>query len=376
MTTNSTSQFDLTIIPGLEDLAIEELAYLWPLVNDTELPEITRKKGKLYMDCLTSDICSLVPYLRIPTQVFMIIDKFTCKDSPKLFNKFSKIDWSKYLRGGLPLVTTSARESKLINTSLIKDKVTSGISQSVKHNPIKAAPKEHPELRNKVHVDIYQDNLKIELSLIGERLDKRGFKTHTDHAPIRESIAAAMIFKLSQFEKNILRDPMAGTGTFSTEAILKNEFNSYRSFDYQHAPYFINLPLKKRKKIEQEKIKTFYLGDIEPRSISAIKQNTSKIAKKNIIEIKVTDFYKLEDLPEDNSVIINPPYGKRIKIDKPLIESISKIISKCKEMKHTRYLAMVFPKWAISSIEKENVVYKTFISNGGIDVVITILHLN
>ena len=376
MITNSTYQFNLTIIPGLEDLATEEFSYLWQLVNNNETPELIRKKGKLYFNCEVVDICNLVPYLRIPTQVYMLIDQFICKDTPKLFNKISKIDWSKFLRGNPPLITASAKESKLINTSLLKDRVTKAIDQSIKHNPIKVAPKETPSLKNKIHVDIYQDNLKVELSLVGERLDRRGFKTLTDNAPLRESIAAAMIFKLSQYEKNLLRDPMAGTGTFSTEAMLRNEYNSFRSFDFQHAPYFINLPLSKRKKLETDKIKSFSISDLESKAVNAIKENISKVSKNNNVQIEVNNFFKAKDLNEQHSIIINPPYGKRLKIDQPLDELIKKIVVKTKEMKNVKSLAMIFPKWAITSLDKENVAFKTYFSNGGIDVVFAILHLN
>jgi putative N6-adenine-specific DNA methylase len=376
MTTISTSQFNLTIIPGLEDIAIEEFNYLWPKIVNTKLPEIERKKGKLYFECEISQICKLVPYLRVPTQVLMQIEQFSCKDSPKLFNKISKIDWSKYLRGSLPIITASAKESKLINTSLIKDRATKAIEQSSKHNPIKSAPKDCPELKNKVHIDIYKDNLKIELSLIGERLDRRGFKTKTDQAPIRESIAAAMIFKLSQYENSILRDPMAGTGTFSTEALLRNEYNSYRSFDFQHAPYFINLPLTKRAKIEDKKISTFFINDYESKAVNSIKENIKLIKKKNNIEVEVNDFFKIADLDEEYSIIINPPYGKRIKLEEPLNELVTKILLKCKELKNAKHLAIIFPKWATETLKNEEILYKSYISNGGIDVVLVILRLN
>ncbi|WP_127715956.1 hypothetical protein [Halobacteriovorax sp. HLS] len=376
MTTNSISQFSLTIIPGLEEIAIDEFNTLWRLVNTSQAPAIERKKGKLYLEADISLFCKIIPFLRVPTQALMLIDTFVCKDTPKLFNKISKIDWSKIVRGQTPLFTASAKESKLINTAMIKEKAQKAFLASAKHSPIKGAPKEKSELKNKVHIDIYQDTVKIEFNLGGERLDRRGLKKNTDQAPLRESIAAAMVWKLREFEKQRLLDPMCGTGSFSLEAATIFMYNKHRDYDYQYAPFYTGLPLQKRVQIQESTFEEIIYCDKEAKAVKASKENLKKLNSTKLKCIDVQDFFKLEDCEEEYSIILNPPYGKRIKLDEGLQDLLTKIITKSKSLKKARHLAMVFPKWAISSLKNEIIEFKTEFSNGGIEVVFIIVKLN
>lgn len=377
METNSTSQIGLTITPGIEDIAIYELQLLWAELFERECPEVEKKKGKLYINCEISEICKLIPFLRIPSQVYLLISTFTCKDSPKLYNRISKINWSQYLRGINPIITASAKESKLINTALIKEKAQKAIENSNRYSPIKSVPKEQPNLKNKIHIDIYNDIAKIELSLCGERLDKRGVKLGTDLAPMRESIAAAMLYKLSQYQNGTLRDPMCGTGTFTSEAAMLLTYNNHRTYDFTHAPFFITLPLGKRAKIEKSPFEKALYSDNQSSAMQTAKNNISKIKTSlTCTSTGVTNFFDLDDLEETNSIILNPPYGKRIKIDKKLNDLITEILSKAKTLKNTTHACIIFPKWAATALKDTKVVYKTFLKNGGIDVVMAVIDLH
>jgi putative N6-adenine-specific DNA methylase len=377
MELNSTSHFGLTVTPGLEDIAIYELNLLWNELNEGDLPEIERKKGKLYINCQIKEICDLIPFLRVPTQIYLQVASFTSKDTTKLFKRISKIKWADYLRGENFVITASAKESRIINTSVIKEKTLQAIELSAKHNPIKSAPNEYREIRNKIHTDIYKDNVKVELSLCGERLDKRGLKLNSDIAPIRESIAAAMLYKLSEFEKDTLRDPMCGSGTFTTEALNLLTYNNHRKYDYINLPFYIKLPLSKRKKIDTNLFSKVFSSDIEQAAIVSTKKNVEK-CKTNVESemIGVEDFFNCEDLDRPYSLVLNPPYGKRIKLEEGLDLYLKKIIKKSKDLKNLKYLCLIFPKWAASALSSEKIEYTTTLSNGGIDVQLVIIQIH
>ena len=367
-------KFSLTILPGIEDIALSELKKKWAILNTTPFPEITRKKGKLYLSCDVADFCTLIPYLRIPTDAYLIIDEFVAKDRPKIFNKISKISWHNYLRGNFPLVIVTTKESKLINSSSVKQSVESGLKDALKKSPIKKVPKGCVEIKNKIHIDLYQDRLRVSLSLCGVRMDKRGIKLHTDAAPLRESIAAAMVYTLSECDPSLdLLDPMAGTGTFGMESIIFNKYNSFRSFDYQLAPFFINLPLRKRVKIDEKLFNSIVIQDLSVKAVESIKLNF-KSFEEEIDSISVQDFFSLKSV-SSTAAIVNPPYGKRIKIDQELNFLVEKIIAHSKSELHLRKLAMIFPAWAFHKLENIKVLEKRFFSNGGIDVVFIVIDL-
>lgn len=375
MSKDKNMKFSLTVLPGIEDIALRELEEKWKKLNSNEFPEIQQKKGKLLLEADVSDFCTLIPYLRIPTDAYVILDEFTGKDRPRIYNKISKIPWHNYLRGDFPLVLVTTKESKIINSTLVKDSVESGIKLALKKAPIKKVPKGKESRSNKIHIDLYQDRLRVSLSLCGTRMDKRGVKLHTDVAPLRESIAAAMIYRLSEEckEKNLI-DPMSGTGTFSLEAILFNRYNNFREFDYQIAPFFVNLPLRKREKNEQKLFASISTYDLSPKSIESIKYNFMPF-KDDIKEVKVQDFFTINEL--DNSIaIINPPYGKRIKLEDELDKFIIKLIDHAKESMKLTTLALIFPTWAFHKLKGLKLLEKKFISNGGIDVVFIIIDIS
>ncbi|PIK15482.1 hypothetical protein [Halobacteriovorax sp. JY17] len=374
MSEDNYMNFSLTVLPGIEDIAQKEFEKKWSLINSASLPEIQRKKGKLFITSDISDFCSLIPYLRIPTDAYLIIDEFVAKDRPKIFNKVAKIPWHNFLRGDFPLVIVTTKESKLINSSSVKQSVESGLKDALKKSPIKKVPKSAEPITNKLHIDLYQDRLRISLSLCGSRMDKRGVKLYTDTAPLRESIAAAMLFTLSELAPNQkLLDPMAGTGTFGLESILYNKYNEYRSFDYQLAPFFINLPLRKRVKIEQGLFTSITLHDLSPKAIESIKYNFKDFLE-SVEEISVQDFFKLAK-SNATVAILNPPYGKRIKLEEELNIFIERIITHSKNTLELEKLAMVFPAWAFHKLRDLKISEKRFFSNGGIDVVFVIIDL-
>ncbi|GEM_PF-5870310 len=375
MSEDKNMNFSLTILPGIEDIAQREFEKKWKQLNTSELPTIQQKKGKLLVKAEVSDFCTLIPYLRIPTDAYVILEEFTGKDRPKIYNKISKIPWHNYLRGDFPLVLVTTKESKIINSTLVKESVESGIKLALKKAPIKKVPKGKESISNKIHIDLYQDRLRVSLSLCGTRMDKRGIKLYTDVAPLRESIAAAMIFRLSELcTDQSLIDPMSGTGTFSLEAILFNQYNSYRDFDYQLAPFFISLPLRKRQKIEQNLFKTVSTYDISPKSVESIKHNF-KPFQGSFEEIKVQDFFKLDQISETVAAI-NPPYGKRIKLEQDLDIFVDKLITHAKENIKLKKLALIFPTWAFHKLKNLKLEEKRFITNGGIDVAFIIIDLS
>lgn len=375
MSEQNNMNFSLTILPGLEDLAEDEFIEKWSLVNNSSAPDITRKKGKLLVTSPIAEFCSLIPYLRIPTDAYIIISEFIARDRPKVFNRISKILWSVYLRGDLPLIIVSTRESKLIHSNLVKDTVEDGIRNALKKAPLKRAPKELEHLKNKIHIDLYQDRLRVSLSLCGQRMDKRGVKLFTDRAPLRESIAAAMLYRLHKEcgEKKLL-DPMSGTGTFSLEAHLFYMYNTYRDFDYQYAPFFITLPLKKRVSIDKKLYGEVYTADHNLKSITSIKENFKSI-NLPIENVHVRDFFTSKE-KNQYVAIFNPPYGKRIKLEGELDAFIDRIIKHSKIELGLEKVALIFPSWALHKLKDLNFLEKRFITNGGIEVVFVIVALD
>ena len=180
-----------------------------------------------------------------------------------------------------------------------------------------------PEKTNAVYhvfIKANKDVFTISLDTSGESLHKRGYRTESNLAPIKETLAAAMI-KLSDWDrKRPLIDPFCGSGTIAIEAALI-ALNVAPGLRRQFA--FHNWPWIGAKAIEQgytearmaakylEKL-PIYCSDIDEETLMIAKNNSER-ANVDQIHFKLSDFHDLKFNKFNNCTFItNPPYGMRL----------------------------------------------------------------
>ena len=211
-----------------------------------------------------------------------------------------------------------------------------------------------------LYVNFLDDRCTIWLDLAGEELYKRGHERFVNDAPLKETIAAAMLFEAfdatAQATNNVTPDPvpgppytlldlMSGSGTFSLEAAyIANKLipGICRDFALKHQPAFkeatwnfitrsVTLsetkgPVKFCKAFAT--IKKILTSDISERAVNIIKHNIESSPLANItpepINPQLRDFFsytakEIADACGDASpvLVLNPPYGKRLDFDAP-----------------------------------------------------------
>jgi putative N6-adenine-specific DNA methylase len=211
-----------------------------------------------------------------------------------------------------------------------------------------------------LYVNFLDDRCTIWLDLAGEELYKRGHERFVNDAPLKETIAAAMLFEAfdatAQATNNVTPDPvpgppytlldlMSGSGTFSLEAAyIANKLipGVCRDFALKHQPAFkeatwnfitrsVTLsetkgPVKSCKAFAA--IGKILTSDISERAVSIIKHNIESSPLANITPAPITpqlrDFFsytakEIADACGDASpvLVLNPPYGKRLDFDAP-----------------------------------------------------------
>lgn len=171
-----------------------------------------------------------------------------------------------------------------------------------------------------IKITILKDRVTVTLDTTGPGLHKRGYRTHSVEAPIKETLAAAMI-QLSFWNKDrILSDPCCGSGTIPIEAALiaKNIApgisRSFASEEWEAIP--ANLWKEERKAafeaIDNEcKPKIFGL-DINPKAIAAAKANAEEAGVDDCIKFAAADISAMRTKSLSGVMVTNPPYGERI----------------------------------------------------------------
>lgn len=175
----------------------------------------------------------------------------------------------------------------------------------------------------KLQVAILKDVVTISIDTTGPGLHKRGYRENALQAPLKETLAAALI-KLSyyRFDK-VLIDPTCGSGTILIEAALiarniaPGINRNFVSESWTQIPKEVwdNARLEAKKAIIKDGDLKIYGSDIDPKSISLAKENARLAGVEKDIKFEIKDISDIK-MEEDFGVIIsNPPYGERLGTD-------------------------------------------------------------
>ena len=296
-------QFKLIYSPGLEDLGILELKEKWKLLFNEELPLFERSKGVVSLETTYEKGVMLCHYLKIPSKIFLKVASFKCRDLPKLFNKIKKINWKPYLYREEIHFDVTSKKSRLINTKKIEETLKEAFKQYFNANHLKEKIIEEHKNLPPPHlvVRLVDDELTLQLNISGD-LHKRGEGEYRGIAGLRETYASALLYYLKNHSKaSKLIDPMCGSGTFLFEA--KNFYSpTQKDFPYLHTSR------QQREELPPKLFQEFYGRDIYKKNIEMLKEQKD-------FHIELDNIFKATKRIPNGAVIINAPYGKRVKLD-------------------------------------------------------------
>jgi putative N6-adenine-specific DNA methylase len=326
-------EFYLVVPPGFEHLAEKELKAL--------IPEISVKAGfgGLTVTCSRETGFALNRILKIPTRVLLRIARFKTRDFPKLFKKVNEIPWQNWLKHNVPVdFKASSEASRLFLKKRIEQTCAEAFDKRVKFK--KDAPLSAPI---EVMVRVFEDECTVSLDLSGEPLYKRGVKTWVSEAPLRENLAAGLLWFLASengrtdintvdFESIELIDPMMGSGTFLIEAAsLLNEVRS-REFAFENLKLEGELAHLRFKDFSADSAFKHLRGfEIDQRAFQIANENLKNENSKSLTGVQITlenqssGDVKFSDGELNRWLVLNPPYGERLKIEGPLSQYYSSL---------------------------------------------------
>ena len=166
---------------------------------------------------------------------------------------------------------------------------------------------------------VLRDQVSIYLDTSGAGLHKRGYRAVGNDAPLRETLAAAMIQLAKYRGKEFLWDPFCGSGTIPIEAALiaKNRAPGLqRSFAAQEYPW---VPKEVWEQVRQEARDKEFQGkyrimgsDNDPQCVSLSFANARKAGVSDCVTFKDGDATKMSLPAESGIIVCNPPYGQRM----------------------------------------------------------------
>ena len=185
--------------------------------------------------------------------------------------------------------------------------------------------KEQPDIR--IHAYLNRDDVVLSLDLSGDALHMRGYREDTGKAPLRETLAAAIVLRSGWRKGTPLVDPMCGSGTLLIEAaqmeaqIAPQLYRLHWGFDFWQGHNQVAWEKVKEEALalaeaekQRENLPYFYGFDLDHRVLQKAKQNAKNAGVAHLMQWQQGDVATIKN-PSPNvagTVICNPPYGERL----------------------------------------------------------------
>jgi len=278
--------------------------------------------------------------IRTGERVLIKVGSFNALSFDELFDKTKSLDWKRWLpeNAAFP-VKGFTFKSQVYSVSdcqsIIKKSIASALSESY---GISWLPEDGPLYQ--IEFSIIRDTVTLMIDTSGEGLHKRGYRRNNNGAPLKETIAAAIVM-LSRFSYNgVLADPFCGSGTFAIEAglIAKNVAPGInRRFAFEN---FSQLP-KRTLEYAKEEARDEERQDTKLRILASdISRDCVELTIGNCKKAKVNDLVTVKQLPVKNfyspesggTMICNPPYGERMLNERQVAEILSQTCDAYKKL--------------------------------------------
>ncbi len=267
-----------------------------------------------------SDIAKANIGLRAADKVLMVIGRYQAVTFEQLFDETYKLPWTDIIpKDGNFIITGKSFKSTLSSVPACQSIVEKAIIKKLQTKyDINHFPKTGAEYT--IQAALLKNTVTVTLNTSGPSLHKRGYRHGQVKAPLKETMAAALI-ELSYWNKDrILLDPCCGSGTIPIEAamigrnIAPGIMRKFAAEGWGFIPADIwkNIRKEAYAAIDYDTPLRIYGSDINKHAIEISKVNAENAGVDDCIKFECVPFNKL-DLKGDYGICIsNPPYGERM----------------------------------------------------------------
>ena len=304
--------FGVPTLFGLESLCADEMRRLG-------LEEVKAENGRVLCRGGLADLPRLNVNLRTGERVLLIMGTFPAENFDSLFEGTRALPWERFIprEGQFPVKghsLNSALHSVPACQSIVKKAVAARLGSCYGLNTL-------PETGAlyQIQFSIMKDTAVLMLDTSGAGLHKRGYRAQGVDAPLRETLAAAMVLLSRYRGKDPLCDPFCGSGTIPIEAALiaKNRAPGLnRSFSAQR---WRCLDKKLWMEAADEAMDRefdgdyeIWGGDLDPKAVELARHNAQLAEVEDLVRFDVDDARTFHWGGLRGRVVTNPPYGERI----------------------------------------------------------------
>ena len=319
-------QFAIPCLFGIESLCADELTRLG-------YENVKTLNGQVLFKGTENDIATANINIRTGERVLLVLGESPVQSFDELFDAVQAMPWENYIpKDGAFPVKGHSLKSKLQSVpncqKIIKKAIVERLRAKHKTQTLGETAAAYP-----VQFSIMDDRATLYIDTSGDALYKRGYRRAPNQnrqnaasgsavvaAPLRETLAAAIV-KLSRYKgREMVCDPFCGSGTIAIEAALaavNRAPGQNRSFAADSWVWLDRAIWKNAK--EEAKSKEYkgeyiiHAGDIDSNCVEVAKVNAQRAGIAEYIKFETADATKLSVCEQQNIIIMtNPPYGERV----------------------------------------------------------------
>ena len=308
----STYEYSVPSLFGLEGIAGDELRRL-------DLENVRVENGRVLFSGDQRAMAKANVCLRTGERVLLVLADFPAKTFEELFQGVYRTRLEDFIpRDGSFPVKGHCLNSQLMSVPDCQAIVKKAASKRLGE---KYGVSWLPETGAKYQLQfsIMSDRVQLYLDTTGPGLHKRGYRAVGNDAPLRETLAAAMVTLTRYRGRDFVWDPFCGSGTIPIEAALiarniapgKNRRFAAETFAWADAQIWTDVRTEAKDR-EYHGNYRILGSDNDPKCISLAMANARKAGVGDVIQFKDGDATKMS-LPSDSGILIcNPPYGQRM----------------------------------------------------------------
>ena len=291
-------------VPGLETLLLDEVQRLG-------VRPARAVRGGVECNITWPQLWAINLRSRVATRVLVRVAKFRADGFHSLQVGLRAVDWAAWLpaadgpAAGVAVAATCDKESKLYHSGAVEERVAEVLGR--------------PLGDQAVQVRVQRDLVTVSVDASGAPLHHRGWRGPAGKAPMRESLAAALVLASGWNMKSPLVDPFCGSGTIAIEGALiarRMAPGRHRSFAFEHWPSFEQPAWERLLRGADgdvvEKCPPIICSDRDAGAVAASIENAGRAGVGGNIEVVQRTVSDLVLPPRAGWLVSNPPYGHRV----------------------------------------------------------------
>ena len=328
-----TYEFCCPTLFGLEGIVGDELRY------GGKLSDVRVENGRVYFQGDEHTLAWANLWLRCAERVLITVGTFEAHTFEELFEGVYDMPWLDYIEKDYAFPVKGYSLSSDLHSvpdcqSIIKKAIVKSLSDAYGMEWF-----EETGPRCQIQFSIMNNQVTLYLDTSGSGLHKRGYRANSNAAPLRETLAAALV-KLSRYRgRGRFVDPFCGSGTIPIEAAMIAQDRApglLRGFDAEHwamvpQEYWQEARSEAMERIRHDGSYGIYASDIDPDCVALTQENAHKAMVDSVLHVQQADACERGRYWEEGTLICNPPYGERLMDERSarrLIERFSTVAAR------------------------------------------------